>query len=102
MDRRSSISTSVLFDVAGGLRTFITPGQTYDKHFTIMAMIDDGQNIMQAADMPTTCEGIDGYYRHHNGSNNFAGWIKIWTKYSIMGGRLGWTLTEFRKQVDAP
>jgi hypothetical protein len=48
-----------------------------------MAMSGDGQYIMRAADVPTTREGIEGYYRHHIGSNNVAGRIKIWTKYSI-------------------
>jgi hypothetical protein len=71
------------FDVVGGLWTFITDGQAYDKPFAIMAMSGDGQYIMRAADVPTTREGIEGYYRHHIGSNNVAGRIKIWTKYSI-------------------
>jgi hypothetical protein len=71
------------FKVAGGVQTFITTEQAYNKHFTIIALSGAYQDIMRAADVSTTQSGIESYYRHHKGSNNIPGWLKIRTKYSI-------------------
>jgi hypothetical protein len=71
------------FDAAGGIRSFITDGQGYNKKIVIIATSGDGQYIMWATDVPTTCEGIESYYRYNKGSNNVAGRIKNQTKYSI-------------------
>jgi hypothetical protein len=71
------------FNVTGGLRAFITAGQAYDTQFSIMALSGDGQDIMWAADVPTTREGIESYYSRHSGSNNVAGRMKIRTAYPI-------------------
>jgi hypothetical protein len=35
------------FGVTGRILTFITAGKSYKKHFTIMAMSGDGQDIMR-------------------------------------------------------
>jgi hypothetical protein len=62
-----------------------------------MAMIGDGQDIFWAADEPTTHEGIESYYPHHNVSNNVVGQIKIRIKYSI--GKLNWQSTSFKQHL---
>jgi hypothetical protein len=54
----------------------------------------DGQDIMNAADVLTTGEGIESYYRHHNGSNDVAGWMKIRTTFLI--GQLKQKTTSFK------
>jgi hypothetical protein len=46
------------FNVARGLREFISAGQGYDKQFAILAMSRDGPDIMQSADAPTSRKGI--------------------------------------------
>jgi hypothetical protein len=41
--------------------------------------------------------GIESYYRHHTGSNNVAGWMKIRTTYSI--GQLKQHATSLNKYL---
>jgi hypothetical protein len=83
--------------VTGGLRAFIIAGQAYDKQFAIFALSGDGKYIMWAADVPTKREGIESYYRHHNGSNNVARRMKIRTEYSI--GQLKQQTTSFKQYI---
>jgi hypothetical protein len=85
------------FNVAGGLRAFITAGQAYDKQFAIMKFSVDGQYIMRVADVSTMREGIESYYWHHSGSNNVAGRMKIRTAYSI--GQLKQQTTSFKRYL---
>jgi hypothetical protein len=66
-----------------GLKKFISAARAIDKNFFLLPLGGQDNNICIPADIPNSKEGIQKYFRHRVSVNNFAGSIKIQTKFSI-------------------
>jgi hypothetical protein len=71
------------FNVARGLKQFISADRAIDKDFCLLPLGGQYNNLCIPADVPNLKEGIQKYFRHRASINNIAGSIKIQTKFSI-------------------
>jgi hypothetical protein len=71
------------FNVAGGIKQFITAARAIDKDFCLLHLVGQDNNLCIPADIPSSREGIQKYFCHRVAVNNVAGSIKIQTKFSI-------------------
>jgi hypothetical protein len=71
------------FNVARGLKQFISADRAIDKDFCLLPLGDQDNNLCIPADVPNSKEGIQKYFLHRVSINNVAGSIKIQTKFSI-------------------
>jgi hypothetical protein len=71
------------FNVARGLKQFISAARAIDKDFVLLPLGDQDNNLCIPANIPNSKEGIQKYFRHRVSVNNVAGSMKIQTKFSI-------------------
>jgi hypothetical protein len=71
------------FNVARGLKQFISAACATDKIFCLLPLGGQDNNLCIPADVPNTKESIQKYFHHRVLVNNVAGSIKIQTKFSI-------------------
>jgi hypothetical protein len=71
------------FNVARGLKQFISAARAIDKNFCLLPLGGQDNNLCIPPDVPNSKEGIQKYFRHRVSVNNVAGSIKIQTKCSI-------------------
>jgi hypothetical protein len=71
------------FNVARGIKQFITAARAIGKDFCLIPLGGQYNNICIPADVSNSREGIQKYFRHRVPVNNIAGSIKIQTKFSI-------------------
>jgi hypothetical protein len=71
------------FNVARGLKQFISAARAIYKDFCLLPLGGQDNNLCIPADVPNLKEGIQKYIRHRVAVNNVAGRIKIQTKFSI-------------------
>jgi hypothetical protein len=71
------------FNVARGLKKFISAARATEKDFCLLPLGGRDNNLCIPADVPNTKEGIQKYFCHRVLVNNVAGSIKIQTKFSF-------------------
>jgi hypothetical protein len=71
------------FNVARGLRQFISAAHAIDKDFCLLPLGGQDNNLCIPTCVPNSKEGIKKYFRHRVSINNVAGSIKIQTKFSF-------------------
>jgi hypothetical protein len=69
------------FDVARGLKQFISPARAIDKVFFLLPLGGQDNNLCIPADVPNSKEGIQKHFHHRVSVNNVVGNIKIQTKF---------------------
>jgi hypothetical protein len=69
------------FNVARGLKQFISAARAIDKDFCLLPLGVQDNNLCIPADVPNSKEGIQKYFRHRVSVNNVARSIKIQTKF---------------------
>jgi hypothetical protein len=70
-----------------------------NEEFTLMPLSGIGNNVWYAADIPSSTEGIEGYYRHAITFNNVNGKMRI-RRTSLDIGKLKRPGTSFRRYLD--
>jgi hypothetical protein len=71
------------FNVARGINQFSDTARIIDKDFCLLPLEGQDNNLCIPADVPSSKEGIQKYFRHRVSVNNIAGSIKIQAKFSI-------------------
>jgi hypothetical protein len=71
------------FNVARGLKQFISDARAIDKDFCLLPLGGQDKNLCIPSDVPNSKEGIQKYFCHRVSVNNVAGSSKIQTKFSI-------------------
>jgi hypothetical protein len=71
------------FNVARGLKQFISAARAIDMDFCLLPLGGQDNNLCISEDVPNLKEGIQKYFGHRVSVNNIAGSIKIQTKFSI-------------------
>jgi hypothetical protein len=71
------------FNVARGIKQFISADRAIDKDFCLLPLEGQDNNLCIPSDIPNSKESIQKYFRHRVSVNNIAGSIKIQTKFSI-------------------
>jgi hypothetical protein len=69
------------FNVARGLKQFISAARAIDKDFCLLPLGGQDNNLCIPVDVPNSKEGIQKYFRHRFAVNNIAGSIKIQTNF---------------------
>jgi hypothetical protein len=87
-------SGDAVFNVARSLKEFITAARESDKEFSILPLSKEGNSICRAADVMSTKDGIENYYRRVIKFNNINGSIRIRTSMDI--GKLKQAGSAFR------
>jgi hypothetical protein len=72
------------FNVARGLKQFISAARAIDKDFCLLPLGRQYNNLCIPADVPKSKEGIKKYFRHRVLINSVAGSIRIQTKFLIL------------------
>jgi hypothetical protein len=83
IDVRFMCGNGKFFNVARGLKQFISAARAIDKYFCLLPLGGQDSNLCIPADVPNWKEGIQKYFRHRVSVKNVDGSIKMQTKFSI-------------------
>jgi hypothetical protein len=81
VDVRFMCGNGKVFNVARGIKQFISAARAIDKDFCLLPLGGQDKNLCIPADVPNSKEGIQKYFQHRVSVNNVAGSIKIQTKF---------------------